>query len=68
MAGLLTCIAPFVESFGENIVSLSQYLQTLPRNYIAALFLQVAIAMPFGSYVLGVYRKIKYADAVSVKD
>lgn len=56
MAGILTFVAPIVESFGENVVSAHQYLMALPRNYILALFLQIVIAMPLGNYVLGEYQ------------
>lgn len=59
MAGILTFVAPIVESFGENIVNLTQYSHAFPRNYIMALFLQVLIAMPLGNYVLGKYQKSK---------
>lgn len=57
MAGILTFVAPIVESFGANIVSGAQYLTALPRNYMLALVLQVLVAMPLGNYVLGAYQK-----------
>ena len=59
MAGILTFVAPIVESFGNNIISFAQYSNALPRNYILALCLQVFIAMPLGNYVLGRYQHSK---------
>ncbi|MBQ8294503.1 MAG: hypothetical protein IJX89_03905 [Alphaproteobacteria bacterium] len=56
MAGILTGLAPVIET--GVIPHLSQYLMALPRNYIAALLLQVFIALPFGLYVLGLWRAI----------
>jgi len=55
MAGVLTFIAPLIES--GTVVSLHQYLMAAPRNYIAALVIQVFIALPFGLYVLGITRQ-----------
>ena len=67
MAGLLTFVAPLVESFGTHIVSFNQYITALPRNYIVALFLQVAVAMPLGCVVLAKYRKLFAQDVVVSK-
>lgn len=58
MVAILTFVAPIIESWGHHIVSGGQYLMALPRNYIAALLLQVFVAMPFGSMVLGRYRRM----------
>lgn len=56
MAATLTFVAPIIES--GLIVSGTQYLMAAPRNYIAALVLQLFIALPCGLYVLDMYRKI----------
>lgn len=56
MAGLLTFLAPIIES--GTVISGHQYLMAVPRNYIVALTLQVLIALPFGMYVLSKYRRI----------
>ncbi|MBD5400347.1 hypothetical protein HDR61_01195 [bacterium] len=55
MAGTLTFVAPILE--GGIIISGSRYLMTVPRNYIAALALQILIAFPFGLFVLGLARR-----------
>ena len=57
MAGILTFLAPLIET--GRLISLSWYLIALPRNYVAALALQVFVALPFGLYVLGRFRHIK---------
>lgn len=59
MAGILTFVAPIVES--GAVVSLNHYLMALPRNYIVALFLQVFVAYPLGMRVLEKYRNIAIA-------
>lgn len=46
MAGILTFLAPIIES--GTIVSGTQYIMTLPRNYILAFLLQRYIAFPLG--------------------
>ncbi len=56
MAGTLTFLAPIIES--GTVITGHQYLMAVPRNYIAALALQVFIALPFGLYVLARYRKM----------
>lgn len=56
MAGTLTFVAPIIES--GLIVSGSQYLMAAPRNYVAALALQLFIALPLGLYVLDVWRRV----------
>lgn len=56
MAGTLTFVAPIIES--GLIVSGAQYLMAAPRNYIAALLLQLFVALPLGLYVLGVWRQV----------
>ncbi len=55
MAGTLTFVAPLIES--GTVITASQYLMAAPRNYIAALMIQVLIALPFGLFVLGVARQ-----------
>lgn len=55
MAGILTFFAPILES--GTVISGYQYLMAVPRNYIAALALQILIALPFGLLVLAQYRK-----------
>ena len=50
MAATLTFLAPILEA--GQIVSARQYFTAFPRNYIAALALQVLIAFPIGMYVL----------------
>lgn len=59
MAGILTFVAPIVES--GAVVSLNHYLMALPRNYTVALFLQVFVAYPFGMRVLEKYRNLNVA-------
>ena len=54
MAGILTFIAPILES--GYIPTLMRYVTAFPRNYVIALLTQAFIAMPFGMYVLGMYR------------
>lgn len=58
MAGILTFVAPIIE--GGHVISLGQYLRAVPRNYIAALILQVFIALRIGVYVFGRY-KLRHA-------
>lgn len=55
MAATLTFVAPILES--GVIISGSQYLMAAPRNYIAALLLQILIALPFGMFVLELARR-----------
>jgi len=50
MAGVLTFVAPIIES--GTIVSLHGYVMAAPRNYVAALVLQIFVALPLGLYVL----------------
>lgn len=54
MAGILTFVAPILEA--GRIVTLHQYLMAVPRNYIAALILQVFIAMRIAMYLFGIYK------------
>lgn len=54
MAGILTFFAPILET--GYMPSLTRYAIALPRNYIAALALQVLIAFPLGNFVLGAWR------------
>lgn len=56
MAGILTGLAPVIET--GIAPGIMRYLMALPRNYVAALVLQVFVAMPLGLYVLGVWREI----------
>ncbi len=57
MAGILTFLAPIIETgYAPDWV---RYCIALPRNYIAALLLQVFVALRFGLFVLGRYRKLK---------
>lgn len=57
MAIILTGLAPVIET--GFMPGATQYAMALPRNYIAALLLQVFIAMPLGLMMLGKYRRIK---------
>lgn len=54
MAGILTFLAPILES--GYVPTVMRYVTALPRNYLIALFTQAFLAMPFGMYVLGMYR------------
>lgn len=54
MAGILTFLAPILES--GYVPTLLRYVTAFPRNYVIALVTQAFIAMPFGMYVLGMYR------------
>ncbi len=54
MAGILTFVAPILES--GRIVSFAQYITALPRNYICALFLQIFVAMRLGRRVFAWYK------------
>ena len=54
MAATLTFLAPILEA--GYIVSARHYFTALPRNYIAALLLQVLIAFPVGMWVLAQYK------------
>lgn len=54
MAGILTFVAPMLEA--GRIITMHQYLTAAPRNYIAALALQVFIAMPFAVLVFRRYK------------
>ncbi len=56
MAGVLTFVAPIIES--GTVISAHQYLTAAPRNYLAALALQIFIALPAGMFVLGRARSI----------
>jgi len=56
MAGVLTFVAPIIES--GTVISAHQYLMAVPRNYLAALALQIFIALPAGMFVLGRARSI----------
>lgn len=56
MAGVLTFAAPIIES--GTVISAHQYLMAAPRNYIAALVLQIFIALPFGLFVLERARRV----------
>lgn len=57
MAGAMTFLAPLVET--GHVIPAHYYLAALPRNYVAALLLQIFVAMRFGLFVLGGYRTIK---------
>ena len=54
MAGTLTFVAPLLEA--GRIVTAQQYFTALPRNYVAALLLQVLVAMRIGMYVFARYK------------
>lgn len=56
MAGILTFFAPILES--GTVITAHQYIMAAPRNYIAALLLQIFIALPFGMFVLSRARRI----------
>lgn len=56
MAGVLTFVAPIIES--GTVISTHQYAIAAPRNYIAALMLQIFIALPFGLFVLERARRV----------
>ena len=56
MAGVLTFVAPILES--GTVISGHQYIMAAPRNYIAALMLQIFIALPFGLFVLDRARRM----------
>lgn len=60
MAGILTFLAPIIET--GYMPSGLHYITALPRNYIAALALQVLIAFPLGNYVLGAWRKLFHTN------
>jgi len=60
MAGILTFLAPIIET--GYMPSALRYITALPRNYVAALALQVLIAFPLGNYVLGRWRVIFSSD------
>lgn len=64
MAGILTFLAPIIET--GYMPSGLRYIIALPRNYIVALLLQVAIAFPFGNYCLGKWRML-FKGNVNVK-
>ena len=55
MAGILTLVAPILET--GYVPDFSRYCVALPRSYIAALLLQVFVAMRFGLFVLSIWRK-----------
>ena len=56
MAGILTFLAPLFET--GMLIPARLYLIAFPRNYIAALCIQVFLALPCGLYVLARYRKL----------
>ena len=56
MAGILTFLAPLIET--GMLIPARWYLVAFPRNYIAALCIQVFVALPFGLYVLAQYRQL----------
>lgn len=60
MAGILTFLAPVLET--GYMPSALRYIIALPRNYIAALTLQVVVAFPLGNYCLGKWRQIRHVD------
>ena len=55
MAGILTFVAPVLEA--GRIISLRQYLTAVPRNYIAALILQIFVAMRIAMYMFARYKE-----------
>lgn len=56
MAGTLTFVAPIIES--GTVVSAHQYIMAVPRNYVAALILQLFFALPLGLFVLDRARRL----------
>lgn len=54
MAGILTFVAPVLEA--GHIITAHQYITAVPRNYVAALILQVCIAMPIAIVVFRRYK------------
>lgn len=56
MAGVLTFVAPIIES--GTVISAYQYIMAAPRNYVAALILQLFFALPLGLCVLGWVRRL----------
>ena len=54
MAGILTFAAPLLEA--GHLIGVRQYLMAAPRNYIAALLLQIFIAMRIGLFVFAKYK------------
>lgn len=56
MAGVLTFVAPILES--GTVVTAHQYITAAPRNYLAALMLQIFVALPAGLAVLGAARRV----------
>lgn len=54
MACILTGVAPVLEA--GVVPEMRQYFAALPRNYIAALFLQVFVVFKLGSWCLKKYR------------
>ncbi len=63
MAGILTFVAPIIE--GGHIISFKMYYHAFPRNYMAALILQICIAMQLGMYVFGRY--LAFHDGCTTK-
>ena len=63
MAGILTALAPVIET--GIVVPWRMYLIALPRNYVAALIVQVFVAMRIGLYVLAKYRALQNRATVS---
>ncbi|MDE5615606.1 MAG: hypothetical protein K2I81_02110 [Alphaproteobacteria bacterium] len=55
MAGVLTFVAPILES--GTVITAQQYVMAAPRNYLAALILQLFVALPFGLFVLQCSRR-----------
>ncbi|MDE6482107.1 MAG: hypothetical protein K2L25_04800 [Alphaproteobacteria bacterium] len=56
MAGTLTFVAPIIES--GTVISAHQYIMAAPRNYVAALILQLFFALPLGLFVLDRARRL----------
>lgn len=56
MAGTLTFVAPIIES--GTVITAHQYIMAAPRNYVAALILQLFFALPLGLFVLECARRL----------
>lgn len=54
MAGILTFLAPIIES--GIVPPVHQYIVAFPRNYVAALILQIFVARHMGMGALSVFR------------
>lgn len=59
MAAILTWLAPVLET--GYAPGFFQYIMALPRNYMAALLLQIFVAYRFGLYALIKYRSLNVA-------